>query len=47
VSFISRAKILHDKLEEYYVPNMDFGAVNKRKEEIMQEILGMLDLDSI
>ncbi|MBS4024875.1 MAG: PRK06851 family protein [Clostridia bacterium] len=42
VSFISRAKVLHDKLEEYYVPNMDFKAVNKRKEEIMQEILGML-----
>jgi hypothetical protein len=43
VSFISRAKILHDKLEEYYVPNMDFVAVNKRKEEIMKEILGMLE----
>jgi chloramphenicol 3-O-phosphotransferase len=43
VSFIRRAKILHDKLEEYYVPNMDFKAVNKRKEEIMKEILGMLE----
>ena len=43
VSFISRAKILHDKLEEYYVPNMDFKAVNKRKEEIMKESFGWLE----
>ncbi|MDW7673129.1 MAG: PRK06851 family protein [Bacillota bacterium] len=42
VNFISRAKTLHDKLEEYYIPNMDFVGVNKRKEEIKKEILGML-----
>lgn len=36
---ISKAKQLHDKLEEYYVPNMDFKKVNDLKDLIIERIL--------
>ncbi|WP_456278628.1 PRK06851 family protein [Bacillus sp. AK128] len=38
-NFLSEAKRLHDRLEEYYKQSMDFEKVNKRREEVLQEIL--------
>ncbi len=40
VKSISTAKKLHDKLESFYVPNIDFSAVEKKREEIISEIMG-------
>ena len=40
VSTIAKAKSLHDHLETYYIPNMDFGAVKSRWEEVTERILG-------
>ncbi len=39
VSFINRAKNMHDKMEQYYVPYMNFDAINARREKILQRIL--------
>lgn len=36
---VSRAKELHDQLETYYIPNIDFDAVNKCFEKTMSRIL--------
>lgn len=36
---IKRAKAQHDKLEEFYVPNMNFDEVNKMKDVIVKRIL--------
>ncbi len=38
-SRISRAKAEHDILETYYVPAMDFAAINAKKEEILARVL--------
>ncbi|WP_246942021.1 PRK06851 family protein [Bacillus pinisoli] len=38
-NFLSEAKRLHDRLEEYYKQSMDFEKVNKKREEILEEIL--------
>ncbi|MDQ0149494.1 ATPase [Eubacterium multiforme] len=35
LSLITQAKLLHDKLEKYYVDNMDFNVVNKVYDEII------------
>lgn len=37
-NFLSEAKRLHDKLEDYYKEAMDFTAVDKKREEIIKEI---------
>lgn len=39
--FISQAKKEHDKMEEYYVPYMDFEAVNTRREQTLARILDL------
>ena len=38
-NFLSEAKRLHDRLEDYYKQSMDFEKVNKKREEVLQEIL--------
>lgn len=39
VSFIARAKKTHDKMESYYVPNMDFATVGALREKTLARIL--------
>ncbi|HOV79459.1 MAG TPA: PRK06851 family protein [Bacillota bacterium] len=41
VSFIRRAKHLHDEMEQYYVPFMDFAAIDARREKILQKVLDL------
>lgn len=41
ISFVSRAKSLHDELETFYVPNMDFVGINTRREQILKRILDL------
>lgn len=36
---ISKAKALHDKLETFYVPNVDFMAINRFYDDTMERIL--------
>lgn len=36
---IGKAKKLHDKLEEYYIPNMDFETIDLLQENILEKIL--------
>ncbi|WP_373598909.1 ATP-binding protein [Paraclostridium bifermentans] len=36
---ITRAKEAHDKLEEYYIPNMDFDKVNELKDLLIERII--------
>ncbi|MFS0863325.1 PRK06851 family protein [Fredinandcohnia sp. 179-A 10B2 NHS] len=38
-NYLSEAKRLHDKLEEYYKEAMDFEAIDNMREEIVKEIL--------
>lgn len=37
LSLITEAKLLHDKLEKYYISNMDFDVVNKVYDDIILE----------
>ncbi|MGI6227605.1 MAG: PRK06851 family protein, partial [Peptococcales bacterium] len=39
IYYISQAKKGHDELEEYYIPNMNFTAINKKRDEVLQRIL--------
>jgi len=39
IDIIHGAKALHDEMETYYIPNMDFGAVQIKWDEIMNRIL--------
>ncbi len=39
VWFISKAKQVHDEMEEYYVPNMDFDKIEERRREVEARIL--------
>ncbi len=39
IDIIHSAKALHDEMETYYIPNMDFDAVQGRLEETMKRIL--------
>ena len=39
IGFILRAKALHDELETFYVPNMDFKAINARRDKTMRRII--------
>ncbi|WP_077618540.1 PRK06851 family protein [Bacillus sinesaloumensis] len=38
-NFLSEAKRLHDKLEEYYKAAMDFEAIDKKREELVKTLL--------
>jgi hypothetical protein len=38
-NFLSEAKRLHDRLEEFYQQSMDFEKVDKRREDVLDEIL--------
>ncbi|APC08971.1 PRK06851 family protein [Neomoorella thermoacetica] len=40
IAHIREAKITHDHMESYYIPAMDFEAINSKREEILQRILG-------
>jgi len=35
---LNRAKVTHDQIEKYYVPHMDFQAVDRKAEEVMKAI---------
>jgi len=39
VNFLSRAKAEHDIMESYYVPAMDFAAINVKRDEILARVL--------
>jgi len=39
ISYLARAKAEHDLLETYYVPVMNFEAVNAKREEILARVL--------
>ncbi|RKD32450.1 ATP-binding protein [Thermohalobacter berrensis] len=39
ISNLSRAKKTHDLLEEYFIPNMNFGEIEKLKDRIIKRIL--------
>ncbi len=41
IRFISQAKQEHDEMEKYYVPYMDFEAINTRREQTMARILDL------
>lgn len=51
-SFVSKAKAIHDDMENFYIPAMDFAAINERKDQLIQRILmyareqGLLEADS-
>lgn len=40
LKLISSAKFLHDDMEKYYVPNMDFNKVNATVESVINKLLG-------
>lgn len=39
LSFLRKAKAIHDELEECYIPYMDFGGIDLLRQEIMKKIL--------
>lgn len=39
IGFLARAKRLHDQLEEFYIPNMDFKAIAELRERTLARIL--------
>jgi hypothetical protein len=39
VETIGKAKLLHDQMEKYYIPNMDFDAVQRCREAALSRIL--------
>lgn len=39
ISYIKNAKLVHDEMEKYYVPNMDFDKVNKTCDNVINKIL--------
>lgn len=39
IKFIAQAKRLHDQMEEYYIPNMNFAAIAELRQRIMVRIL--------
>lgn len=38
VKTISCAKKLHDKLESFYIPNIDFGAMEQKRKKVLSEL---------
>lgn len=43
VAFIGRAKRVHDEVERYYIPFMDFEAINTRREITLKKIFALAD----
>jgi hypothetical protein len=43
---LAAAKTLHDQLEEYYVPYMDFSGVEALREQLIERILGYAPITS-
>jgi hypothetical protein len=43
VRALARAKALHDELEAYYIPHMDFERMARRREEVCAELLALAD----
>ncbi|HHV63763.1 MAG TPA: ATPase [Peptococcaceae bacterium] len=43
IKHINKAKAEHDVLEQYYIPHMDFAALEKKQEELFQRILGLAE----
>lgn len=43
VWFIRKAKTIHDEMEKYYVPNMDFVKIEKRRQEVEDRILALAE----
>lgn len=41
VWFINRAKKVHDEMEKYYVPNMDFAQIEAKRQEVEARILDL------
>ncbi|WP_127836697.1 PRK06851 family protein [Clostridium prolinivorans] len=39
LKIISSAKVLHDEMEKYYIPNMDFDKLNKLTDEMINKFL--------
>ncbi len=39
ISFIGQAKRAHDRMERYYIANMDFGRIEKLREQLLERIL--------
>jgi len=39
VHYIGEAKRVHDEVEGYYIPNMDFPAINAKRDEVLEKIL--------
>lgn len=39
ISALAQTKELHDELEGYYIPHMDFGRVQQKEEEVCEQIL--------
>ena len=39
INSIKQAKINHDRLEDFYIPNMDFDGINKKRREVVKRIL--------
>ncbi|MGI6705240.1 MAG: PRK06851 family protein [Clostridia bacterium] len=39
IAQLKKAKALHDELENYYVPAMDFEGINKKQEEVLERVL--------
>ncbi len=47
VGTLAQAKRLHDELEQYYVPHMDFEGVKKRGEEVCRRILELAENSAV
>jgi hypothetical protein len=43
IGFIKQAKSMHDRLEDYYIPNMDFDAVNDLRDRTIERIIGYIE----
>ena len=41
VSCFSKAKLLHDEMEQFYIPNMDFDALQACRRELVDQLLGV------
>lgn len=39
IKFIAKAKHLHDRMEEYYIPNMNFTAITELRKRILERLL--------
>ncbi len=44
LSVLNKEKELHDEIESYYIPHMDFSKINRKQQEIMERILTYIEL---